>query len=127
MSLRRALMVGLFVAAAPMATPFADEARMTGADIAAALTGNSVHGMWGETEYYSYFDANGETIYTTKDGSDVGTWEVKGDQYCSVWAGSGEDCYTLLRDGDKIIWVVPASGERYDSALIEGKPATTFK
>jgi hypothetical protein len=127
MSFRTTLMLGLLFAAVPTAMTLADEARMTDPEIAAALSGNSVHGMWGETEYYSYFDANGETIYTTKDGSDVGTWQVKGDQYCSVWAGSGEDCYTLLRDGDKIIWVVPASGQRYDSTLIEGKPATTFK
>lgn len=122
-----ALMTGLLLAAVPMATALADEARMTEAEIAAALTGNSVHGMWGETEYYSYFDASGETIYTTKEGSDAGTWAVKGDQYCSVWAGSGEDCYTLLRDGDTIIWVVPSSGQRYDSTLIEGKPSPTFQ
>jgi hypothetical protein len=105
----------------------ADEKPMTTEEIAAALTGNTVHGMWGETEYYSYFDANGVTIYTTKEGSDPGTWSAKNDQYCSVWAGSGEDCYDLLSDGDKIIWIVPASSARHPSTLLPGKVEPKFE
>lgn len=104
----------------------ADEEPMTTAEIAATLTSNTVHGMWGDTEYYSYFDSNGVTIYTTKQGADRGTWNAKNDQYCSIWAGTGEDCYDLLSDGDKIIWIVPASGERYPSTLMQGKVEPTF-
>ena len=114
----------LTIAALPAA---GDEMPMSGSDIAAALTGNSVHGFWGDTEYYSYFDANGETIYTTKSGADKGTWRASDSQYCSVWAGSGEDCYTLLRDGEKIIWLVPGSDKRYDSTLIKGKAEAKFQ
>ncbi|MGH6934418.1 MAG: hypothetical protein ACREEE_18535 [Dongiaceae bacterium] len=105
----------------------ADEKPMTTAEIAAALTGNTVHGMWGETEYYSYFDSNGVTIYTTKQGADPGTWSAKNNQYCSIWAGTGEDCYNLLSDGDKIIWIVPASGDRHPSTLMQGKVEPTFQ
>ncbi len=105
----------------------AEEKPMTTAEIAAALTGNTVHGMWGETEYYSFFDSNGVTIYTTRKGSDPGTWSAKNDQYCSIWAGTGEDCYDLLADGDKIIWIVPGSGERHPSMLIQGKIEPAFQ
>lgn len=80
-----------------------------------------MQGFWGETEYRSYFDPNGTTIYATRAGEDFGTWRVKGDQYCSVWAGYGEGCYDLLRDGDRIIWLVPRTGKRYPSTLVEGK------
>ena len=99
----------------------AGEAKMTGPEITEALTGNTVQGVWGSTEYRSYFDPSGTTIYATRRGQDVGRWNVKGDRYCSVWERSGESCYDLLRDGDQIIWIVPASGKRYPSTLVKGK------
>lgn len=101
----------------------ADPVKMTGAEITEALTGNSVKGVWGETAYTSTFDKNGTTVYTAEGKApDTGTWRVKDDQYCSVWAGTGEDCYDLERDGDTIIWIVPESGKRYPSTLIKGQP-----
>ena len=101
-------------------TASAAPVKMTGAEIAEALTGHAVKGVWGETAYTSTFDKNGTTVYTAEGKApDTGTWRVKGDQYCSVWAGSGEDCYDLERDGDTIIWIVPDSGKRYPSTLVE--------
>ncbi len=119
-ALRAIVLSGL--AAALLATPvLADEMKMTGPEISEAFNGNTVQGFWGETEYRSYFDPDGTTIYATRGREDIGTWRVKGDQYCSVWAGSGEDCYDLLRDGDQIIWLVPGTDKRYPSTLVEGK------
>lgn len=100
----------------------AEERRLTGPEIAEALTGNTVHGMWGATEYRSYFDAGGATIYVAKGRQpDTGSWRVRDDRYCSVWAMSGESCYDIYRDGDRIIWSVPDSTKRYDSVLIPGR------
>jgi hypothetical protein len=101
-------------------TAAADPVKMTGAEITEALTGNAVKGVWGETAYTSTFAKDGTTVYTAEGKApDTGTWRVKGDQYCSVWAGSGEDCYDLERDGDTIIWIVPATGKRYPSTLMK--------
>ncbi len=48
-----------------------------------AFSGNSVHGMWGQTEYYSFFDPTGATDYATRRGTDRGRWRAAHDQYCS--------------------------------------------
>ncbi|MGH6934389.1 MAG: hypothetical protein ACREEE_18390 [Dongiaceae bacterium] len=105
----------------------AEETKLTTDEIQSAFAGNTVHGLWGDTEYYSYFDANGRTSYTTKRGTDWGHWRAAHDQYCSTWEMSGESCYDILREGDKIIWVLPSSGKRYDSTLIAGEPSPTFQ
>ncbi len=126
--LRRPALLSAAIASIALTLPAAaDEKPMTTAEIAAAFTGNTVHGMWGDTEYYSYFDSNGVTVYTTKQGADSGTWSAKHDQYCSIWAGGGEDCYDLLADGDKIIWIVPATGDRHPSTLMKGKVEPKFQ
>ena len=100
----------------------AEERAMSGADIESALTGNSVHGVWGKTEYRSYFAPNGTTTYAAKGATheDVGRWRVKGDQYCSTWRDA-ESCYDLHRDGDSIIWLIPGTDSRYPSTLEQGK------
>lgn len=119
-----ALIAAALLAVAPAAG--AGEAKLATADIQQALAGNSVHGMWGDTEYYSYFDASGFTDYTTRGGTDRGRWRAAHDQYCSTWQMSGESCYDIHRDGDRIIWVVPSSGARHDSALIPGRATPIF-
>ena len=105
----------LLLASAPSA---ADPAKMTGAEIQAALTGHSIEGVWGSTRYVSSFDAHGGTVYTAEGRApSQGRWSVKGGRYCSVWEQSGESCYELERDGDTIIWIVPETGARYPSRL----------
>jgi hypothetical protein len=113
-----------FLAARPAA---AEERKLTTDEIQKAFAGNSVHGMWGQTEYYSFFDPNGATDYTTKRGTDRGRWRAAHDQYCSQWQMSGESCYDIYRDGERIIWLVPSSGARYDSTLIGGQAAAAFQ
>jgi hypothetical protein len=109
------------VAAAGRPTQAAEQ-TLKGPEIQALLAGNSVHGTWGSTEYWSYFDADGSTLYRTSRGIDRGQWRVKGDQYCSVWPQSGESCYGLARDGDRLIWLT-SEGKRYPSDVIAGKAA----
>ena len=97
------------------------EQKMTGVEIQAALTGNSVHGIWGESEYKSYFGSDGTTIYHAK-GRDPtqGRWRTTDSQYCSTWRDV-ESCYDLYRNGDEIIWFVPETGHRYPSSLVKGR------
>jgi hypothetical protein len=40
---------------------------------------------------------------------------------------SGESCYDIHRDGDRIIWIIPSSGTRYDSTLIPGEATPDFQ
>jgi hypothetical protein len=40
---------------------------------------------------------------------------------------SGESCYDIYRDGDRIIWIVPSSGARYDSTLIPAAATAAFQ
>jgi hypothetical protein len=105
----------------------AEEKKLTTDEIQHAFAGNTVHGMWGQTEYYSFFDPKGATDYTTKSGTERGHWRAAHDQYCSKWQMSGESCYDIHRDGDRIIWIVPSSGTRYDSTLIPGEATPAFR
>ncbi len=98
----------------------AGERKLTGGEIHELLAGNSVHGMWGQSEYKSYFDPGGATTYHAK-GRDPssGYWRTTASQYCSTW-NDHESCYDLYQDGEKIIWVVPDTGNRYPSTLVKG-------
>ena len=111
------LLVGL--AAAP-----AVAAEMTGAEIEAALAGNTTDGVWGEalTPYRQYFGANGGTTYVERGGQpSEGRWWKTDDAYCSTWGPfSTPSCYKLLREGETLLWVVPGSGKTYPSTVLPG-------
>ncbi len=105
----------------------AEEKKLTTDEIQKAFAGNTVHGMWGQTEYFSFFDPSGATDYTTKRGTDRGRWRAAHDQYCSQWQMSGESCYDIYRDGERIIWTIPSGGTRYDSTLMPGAATAAFQ
>lgn len=98
----------------------ADQHKLSGDEIQKLLAGNSVHGVWGQSEYKSYFDPSGATVYHAV-GRDPenGRWRTTATQYCSKW-NDNESCYDLYQDGDKIIWVVPETGNRYPSVIVKG-------
>jgi len=98
----------------------ADQHKLSGVEIQKLFAGNSVHGEWRESEYKSYFDPGGSTVYHAL-GRDPanGYWRTTATQYCSKW-NDHESCYDLYQDGDKIIWVVPETGNRYPSVLVKG-------
>src|SRR5690348_3733068 len=56
----------LLVLALAAAPALAEPTRLDGKAIADALTGNTVHGTWGQTEYWSWFGAGGVTTYVAK-------------------------------------------------------------
>lgn len=112
------------VLAAALADARAGPRKLKAPEIAEALTGNTVEGIWGQTPYRSYFDGNGVTLYKPQGRSaDAGRWKVDKTrhQYCSWWERSGWSCYDLYRDGDSIIWGIPGTSTRYPSALLKGK------
>ena len=72
--------------------------RLDGPSIDAALSDRAL-------TYDAYtsqvFSASGETIYLTERAA-VGRWEVRGDQYCSLWPPSSSwTCYDVDRDGER--------------------------
>lgn len=112
----------LLLAAAPAAAR-AEPERLTGAEIAAVLTGNTVDGLWGGTPYRSYFDASGLTLYRPEGRpAERGRWRAdqERDLYCSHWERSGWSCYEIYREGETIIWALPGGGSRTRSTLLQG-------
>ncbi len=111
------LLVGL--AAAPAA------AEMTGAEIEAALAGNTTDGVWGAalTPYRQYFGIEGGTIYVEKgDQPSEGRWWTTDDAYCSTWGPfSTPSCYRVRREGETLLWVAPGSGKSYPSTVLPGR------
>jgi len=126
--MRAAVLVAAAIACCSVALrpALAEEKKLATDEIQRAFAGNSVHGMWGQTEYYSFFNADGATDYTTKNGTGRGHWRAAHDQDCSKWQMSGESCYDIYRDGDRIIWALPSNGTRYDSTLLPGEATPVF-
>ncbi len=63
---------------------------------------------------YQTFEANGHTDYQSGGRPSVGQWEVRGDQYCSVWPPSDVwACFKVVLDetNNWIFWV-EANGAR---------------
>ena len=100
----------------------AEDREVTGDEIAALLTGNSIDGMWGETHYIQYFAESGRTLYKA-DGSpgDWGTWRVDDDgHYCSTWRGGEEICYLVIEMDDAYAWRAQEGDKTYPFEIIEG-------
>ncbi len=106
--MRRTLLVALFVAvllgiAAERVEAMPD--RLSGSEIKAWIGGNKVVGVWAGTSYRQLFRPDGTTAYDAAGTArDEGRWWVTDTEYCSWWAGSGETCYQVLRDGETLIW-----------------------
>lgn len=74
----------------------AQSVKLTQAQIAELLTGNTAIGIWQGAPYRQFFDLDGRTIYA-QDGaqddaqygarSSVGQWRVQDDEYQSIWPG----------------------------------------
>lgn len=98
-----------------------DPVRLTGSEITTLLLGNSVEGTWSGSHFRSYFSSDGTTLYQAEgQPPEQGHWRIVGDQYCSI-ADEGDACFNLYRDGQDLVWEDPRSGQRFASAVIEGK------
>jgi hypothetical protein len=98
------LMLALF-AALPA---FADERKLTGAEIRAALSDKIVEGTDDAGRPYTQiFQKGGLTVYTIKPSSSSnGKWDVRGDQFCSQWPPSENwSCYDMTGDGKQLTFI----------------------
>ena len=111
------LAVGLLSAAVVPAP--AAEVAMKGADSLTTLKGARVEGPdWAQS-----FDDGGATIYTKGGAQSQGRWDVRGDQYCSLWPPSDVwACYAMTIDTsdlahEQVTWI-SADGHRSAAHLI---------
>jgi len=114
----RLTLLSIVAAAVPLAAS-ADETKMTGAEVADALTGNTAIYEGGVIK--QIFAKSGATPYW--DGSRLthGSWRVTGDQYCSVWPPNNVwACYDMFRGSDgEVVWV-GSRGDRYLATMADG-------
>ncbi len=96
--------LNLALAACLLAAPAlaAEETLMTGPEIAAAITGNTVEGSMADSGRYSEFYAADGTI---KAADYEGAWTVEGDAMCFQYGETAPDCWQVGRAGDEILWV----------------------
>jgi hypothetical protein len=73
----------------------------TGAEIATAISGNTVQGsMTASGAYTEFYAADG----TIKGADYAGTWTVEGDTMCFSY-GEAPDCWNARIDGEMVTWV----------------------
>ena len=83
-------------------------ALLTGAEIEAALSGNTITGTWSGSDYRQFFAANGSTTYAPRNSPPTqGRWRIDHDQglYESWWQQSGWSAYKVKRDDGQLFWV----------------------
>lgn len=92
---------------------FADETKMTGAEITGALSDHTLGSVGdGGKPWNQIFQKSGVTYYSNKGAQSQGNLEVRGDQYCSQWPPNQSwTCYDMTVD-DGIFAFVSASGDR---------------
>jgi hypothetical protein len=108
----------------------AEERRLSSAEIAELLTGNTALGESRGAPTRQFFDASGSTTYLVKGGRpDAGRWKVDGeDHYCSTWRGGSWACYDVLGDDERFYWFqegsLVSSDYRSPFTVVEGRQMT---
>ncbi|WP_033838284.1 hypothetical protein [Mesorhizobium loti] len=115
----RTFLFALGLLSVPVISAPAAEVAMKGPEILAALKGAHVQGDgWSQD-----FDDGGATSYTRGDSHQIGRWDVRGDQYCSLWPPSDAwACYAMTIDSsnpahEQVTWI-SAEGSRSTAHLI---------
>ena len=92
-----------FAIAAALALPIAAQAQdlAKGAEITAAVSGNTVQGnMSASGAYTEFYGADG----AIKAKDYTGTWSVVGDTMCFNY-GEAPDCWNVRIEGEAVTWV----------------------
>ncbi len=96
----RLVLAAVFVTAA---LPVLADTMATGAEIIAAISGNTVQGGMSASGAYIEFYAKDGSI---KAADYSGEWSVKGDTMCFIYEGESEvDCWNARIKGTAITWV----------------------
>lgn len=91
----------------------AEERKLTGPEISAALTGHDFVGTNDGRKVEQSFMKSGGTMYTDGGNVSQGFWDVRGDQYCSQWPPHESwACYDVTADGNAITFI-GSGGARY--------------
>lgn len=96
---------------------FADDLA-SGAQIRAALAGNTVQGSMQASGDYAEFYAKDGAV-KAKDYS--GSWVVRGNQMCLTYGQDPETCWGVRLNGSQLIWVGGA-GDEGNGAIRPGNP-----
>lgn len=96
-------------------SPGLAQASSTGAEIKAALVGNTFQGGMGGGAYAGYFAPDG----AYKDASGGGKYTIEGDAVC--YPGSDFGCYGATISGDKLEWTKDGKSEG-TGTILKGNP-----
>ncbi len=111
----------LFVVMSPLLAE-AGEKSLTGAEITAALSGNTAIGDQKGMAWRQYFADNGDTLYLAAGSPpSPGKWRISGDTYCSLWPPSTSwDCYGMTGEGDNVTWIFDGGGAPWPAKMVPG-------
>lgn len=113
------MLTRLVLLATLAAAPAFAQSALTGADIKAAISGNTVQGSMSDGAAYTEFYSSDGVIM----GADyVGAWSVQGDSMCFAYDGvEGQTCFGVTLDGDQVTWL--ADGSKAGSGtIVAGNP-----
>jgi hypothetical protein len=97
----------------------AGESKLDGAAITALLSDHEMAGRDNGREWRQIFQRSGATFYSVGAAQTQGNWEVRGDQYCSVWPPSTAwACYDMTSDGERYFFI-SGTGERSEAKLLK--------
>lgn len=106
--LRSALILALGFASLPA---LAEERKLAGPEIRQLLSGHTLKGSSDGGDWTQDFDPAGRTTYSQGNSNSPGTWEVRGDQYCSTWPPNpNRSCYDVTMDGSTITFIANGGG-----------------
>ena len=98
----------------------AEERKLAGDEIKAALNGKTVVGTNDSgIQWKQSFKENGDTLYElTGAGAQNGYWEVRADQFCSQWPPDATwACYNITGENDSVTFVSD-SGKLWPSKVL---------
>jgi hypothetical protein len=105
---RRLLALALCLLGLPA---LAGERKLNGAEIHQTLSSHTLKGSSDSGDWSQDFDPSGRTTYSHGNNNSPGRWEVRDDQYCSVWPPNPSwSCYDVTVDGHVITFVTKSGG-----------------
>jgi hypothetical protein len=106
-------LISLLVVSTTANTTYAAETILKAADIQSALSEQVLIGDHLGQPTEQIFRASGDTFYSEGGSQSQGRWEIRGDQYCSVWPPSSFwACFDVARDGISLIFITK-DGKRF--------------
>jgi hypothetical protein len=94
------------ILALAVAYPANASEKLKGDQINATLLDVSLYGTQNGAKVEQIFQKSGTTFYLVNGASSIGQWEVRNDQYCSVWPPNPTwSCYDVYADVTTVTFV----------------------